>query len=119
MAIITPIAPTNAGLVMPTPATESGGDTVTYRGVPVSVIFRNGHTSSITVTIFPSRANSTAEGVGSFSTPARQLAIAAGTSAVFRFRPGEAEAYIDNNNRLPFTYTGHNAALLISAIEQP
>jgi len=107
----------NAGTAVTTQATIVGGDSIRVGGTRTQVIFRNGHSSAITIAMAPARANSAMDGAGVAPTPTRSLALAAGAMGFFDLRAGEVGAYVDASGNVNFTYTGHNAALVVAAID--
>ena len=118
MALITKISPVQAGAVAAFVATAPAGDTVVWGGGDLLLEFRNGHASSITISIAPVQASAIVPSVGQVSPlPTRSLALAAGADGVFRFKRDEISAYLNTSNILSISYTGGNVALLIRAVE--
>lgn len=108
----------NAGAAMAAAATAAGGDDFVYTGKRSLVVFRNGHSSPITIACAPAVPNQIVDGIGAVTAPSRSLALAAGASGVFSFGPNNAGAYVDpNSGKIAFTYTGHNALLVASVVE--
>lgn len=119
MANIATVACSNAGTLTPEVATAPAGDIITGAnpGKALTLAFRNGHASSITVNIAPTVATMKVGGVGKVSVPTRSIAIAAAASGTFVFQPDEIGAYIDANGGVPLTYTAGNALLTVRAIQ--
>lgn len=118
MATIVPTRMDQSGATVTFAATESGGDQIVYPGNLTVVEFRNTHASAITVSIAPTAAaiNTVA---GSVATPTRTQSIAAGATWEIAFDGRNVEPYLNASGRLPFTYTSHNVALLVSARRAP
>lgn len=118
MANLTPVQVTNAPAAITGVATQAGGDEIAFSGQDLMVHFTNGHASPITITCTPTLANLRVDGAGDVATPVRSIALAAGAQTVFFFDQKNASAYLNANGRIPFTYTGHNALLLVRAVER-
>jgi hypothetical protein len=117
MADIPKQAFTNAGAAMATQATVSGGDSVRFNGTRTIAVFRNGHSSAITVSMAPVRLNAVQPGTGVAAVPTRSRVVAQNEIAIFDLKPGEVDNYIDGSGNINFTYTGHNALLVAAAID--
>jgi hypothetical protein len=117
MADIPKQAFSNAGAAVTTQATVSGGDSVRFGGTRTIVVFRNGHTSAITVSMPPVKANAAQPGTGIAAVPTRSRAVAQNEIAIFDLKPGEVDNFIDGAGNINFTYTGHNALLVAAAID--
>lgn len=113
MADFTPSNPSNAGALAPFAASTPGGDAIIYNGGDLLVEFDNGHSSSITVNIAPTQTSIKAAGAGRVPVPTRSLVMAAGTKGVFKFAAEDINSYINAAGKLPITYTGGNAAMLL------
>lgn len=108
----------NAGAAMTAAATAAGGDDFVFTGKRSLVVFRNGHSSAITVACAPANSPQNISGIGSVVVPTRSLAIAAGDTAVFQFDQNNAGAYANSTTgKIAFSYTGHNPLLVASVIE--
>lgn len=114
MANLTPAQMSKSGATLVAVATESGGDQVVFAGREVLVTFRNGHTSPITVTCTPT-ATTMETIAGPTTPPTRSQAIAAGASWSILFDATNVSPYLNASGRIPFTYTGHNVALVVTA----
>lgn len=115
MADITPSNPSNAGALAPFAASAPAGDAILYQGGDLLVEFDNGHASSITVNFAPTQTSIKAPGAGRVNVPTRSLVMAAGTKGVFLFPASDINSYINAAGKLPITYTGGNAAMLVRA----
>lgn len=119
MATITPKAPNTAGISgagAAFAATAVSGDVIPYNGGDLLIEFDNGHDSSITVNIVPTKSTAKAPGVGPFSVPTRTLVIATTAKAMILLRADEISAYLNASKQIPLTYTSGNTALLVRAI---
>ena len=100
MALITKIIPVQDGAVAAFVASTPAGDTVKWEGGALLLEFRNGHASSITITIAPVQTTAKISGVGNVSVPSRVLALAAGNDGLFQFRADEVSAYVNSSGLL-------------------
>lgn len=116
MADYTPSIPSNAGALAPFSASEPAGDAIIYGGGDVLIEFDNGHSSSITVNFAPTQATIKVQGAGRVAVPTRSLVMAAGTKGVFKFAAEDINSYINAAGKLPITYTGGNAAMLLRSM---
>lgn len=108
----------NAGAAMSAAATAVGGDDFVFTGKTALAIFRNGHSSSITIACAPANSPQNVPGIGSVVVPTRSLVLPAGETGVFQFGQNNAGAYANpTTGKIAFTYTGHNAALEASVVE--
>jgi hypothetical protein len=78
------------------------------------LVFKNGHGSSITVTIEAQAVARTIAGLGagSFTLPDISVAIAAGATKTI-YLVGNIAGYIDSNGYVQITYASGNAALTV------
>ncbi len=118
MALLTTIIPSQDGSVAAFAASAPAGDTVKWSGGDVILEFRNGHASSITITIPKTLNNVKVADVGNVVPPDRVEALAAGAECVFRFKRDEISGYL-NNGILAINYTSGNAALVVRVLEIP
>lgn len=117
MATISLVKPTSKGAAVARVATTPAGDVVNFTGNDILLHFENGHASSITVTMAPTKLTGNLPGAGPVDVPSRTLAIPAGDEGVFRIRAGEAAAYVNAQRQIPITYTGGNALLTVMALD--
>lgn len=116
MANLTPAIPEIAGAVSAFAASTPAGDAVVYSGGDILVEFRNTHTLAVTINFAPTKTTGHVPGAGKVTIPTRTFALAAAADAAFYFKRSEISAYIDANGRLPITYTGGHADLLVRAL---
>lgn len=113
MATITPTRFSRTGAAATYAATASGGDEIAYTG-PMVVTFRNDHSSAVTASIAPT-ATTIGTSAGPMTPATRTQSIAAGATWEVFFDEGNVQPYLNGSGRLPFTYTSHNVALMVSA----
>lgn len=116
MATITPAVPGIAGATVTRVATTPAGDVVSYPGGDLLLHFENGHDSSITVSVAPTRTTVNVDDVGPVSVPTRSVVIAAGAEAVMLFKAGQIGAYLNGSRQVPLAYTGGDADLTAMAL---
>jgi hypothetical protein len=117
MAAISLVKPTAKGAVVTRVASTPAGDTVPSTGGDILLHFENGHASSITVTIAPTKLTGNLPGAGPVDVPTRTLVLAAGDEGAIRFRGGDAGSYTNAQRQIPITYTGGNALLTVMALD--
>lgn len=115
MANITPIVPAIAGAVAAFVPSTPAGDAIAYSSGDLLIEFDNGHSASITIGIAPTQTSAFVPGAGPVTIPSRSLVLATTEGGAFLLRRNEISAYLDANGRIPLTYTGGNAALLLRA----
>lgn len=116
MAIITPLVPSIAGSALAFAASAVSGDQVTWTGSDLLIEFFNGHGSSITIDIAPTKTTGRVSGAGAVSIPTRSLVLAASAYGGFYLPRTELSAYLNASGRIPITYTSGNIALLLRAL---
>lgn len=116
MATLTPVSVNNVGANVAAQNTAAGGDEFVYNGGRLLLAFTNGHTAAITVSFAPTLTNINSD-AGLVAVPSRALAVTAnGGVGVFEFTPSDVGPYLNANGRIPVTFTGHNAALVVRAM---
>ena len=117
MANYTPVKVSDAGAAnVASNSTTAGGDEFVFSGRELHLIYTNGHSSAITVAVAPTITTQNTS-AGEVATPTRSIAIPAGQVGILRFSPDNANPYVNASGRIPVTYTGHNAALVVRAVE--
>lgn len=123
MADIAAIVPDESGLLVAAgaTATSAGGDAVpvVQDGSSYVFVFHNGHTSAITIAMVAQVTNQIQPGIGKASKANQSLVAAlSGGRAIFKLDKDDIAGYIDPaDGKVKFTYTSHNAALLLTAIK--
>lgn len=116
MSTRTPSVPVQAGSAIAFAATVPAGDEVAYGGGDLLIEFVNGHSSSITINIAPTKTTGVVPGGGKVTIPTRTLALAQDAHGVFLFKRSEISSYLNANGRVPLAYTSGNVALLVRAL---
>ena len=116
MATVNAIKPTPAGAVSAFTASTPAGDVIPYQGGDLILEAVNGHTSTVTVTLAPTKTTVNAPGAGPVTVPTRSLALDQDEHGAFMLKADQIGAYLNASRQLPVTYTSGNAALLIRAI---
>ncbi len=117
MALIVTTKPVKAGALAAYTASNPAGDKGSWSGGDVIVEFRNGHASSITVTIPKVQATAVAPGVGSIAVPDIVAAVVNAQDWAIRLKKEEISAYLDTNGQFSINYTSGNALLLVRVME--
>lgn len=115
MAVITPVVPVIAGAAAAFAATAVSGDVVKWTGGDLLIEFLNGHASSITIAIAPTKTTGFVAGAGGVTIPTRSLALAASAYGVFYMKRTELSSYLNASGQIPITYTSGNVLLLVRA----
>jgi hypothetical protein len=120
MATITPAtaSSTTPPLIAPVASTPAGDEITVSASQELFIVFDNGHSSPITVTISGVASSLTVggKGVGSFTPTAKTLEIANATSRLFHIPREQIVGFRNGSGRVPITYTSGNAALTVQAI---
>lgn len=107
---------TPAGALAPFAATTPAGDVVPWEGGDLLLEFVNGHTSTVTVTLAPTKTTANVPGVGPITVPTRSLAMDQDEHGAFLIKRDEIASYLNTSRQIPVTYTSGNVACLIRAI---
>lgn len=120
MADITPVKITPESVVTATPvASTPAGDTVVagqLGGDDLLLVFNNGHSAAVTVTIVPTTATIAGTAYGSIRKLNVGQAIPAGASRAIMIPANVVGLYVDENEEIPLVYTSGNAALTVLAM---
>lgn len=116
MATLTLVTPDIAGEVVTPEASTPAGDVVPYTGGDLLLKFTNGHASSITVNIVPTKTSLVVGGAGAVTVPTRALVLATTEEGVIFIPAEHASAYVNSSRQIPLSYTSGNAALTVLAL---
>lgn len=114
MATLTLVSPSIAGAVVAPQASAPAGDVVPWDGKDLLLFCENGHSSAVTINIAPTQTTKRVEGVGPITVPTRSLELAQNEFGVIFIPREEAGAYVNSAVQIPLSYTGGNAAFLVT-----
>jgi len=120
MATITPATASSSSPVLCNPvASAPAGDEITVAVTQsLLVVFDNGHSSPITVTLGGQASAITVggKGAGSFTPTSKTLSVVNATTRVFYIPQTEIAGFRNGNGRVEVTYASGNASLTVQAI---